>query len=55
VPIGYRATEPGPPHRLNLDEQVHHEKYDMSKYMQHKDFLKYIERIRVLGQPGYQV
>jgi nitroreductase len=55
VPVGYRAAEPGPPHRFDLNEQVHYEKYDMSKYLQHKDFLKYIERIRVMGQPGYHM
>jgi nitroreductase len=54
APIGYRASEPGPPHRISLEEQVHYGKYDMSKYMHHKDFLKYIEKIRMLGQPGYQ-
>jgi nitroreductase len=54
VPIGYRAYEPGPPHRVSLEERVHYDKYDMSKYMRHEDFLKYIEKIRLLGTPGYQ-
>ena len=48
VPIGYRAYEPGPPHRLPLEELVHFEKYDMKKYLRNEDFLKYIEEIRSL-------
>jgi 5,6-dimethylbenzimidazole synthase len=55
VPVGYRAYDPGPPHRLPLDDLVHHETYDIQKYMKHDDFLKYIEKIRKLGRPGYRV
>jgi nitroreductase len=55
VPIGYRAYEPGPPHRLPLEELMHFDRYDMSKYLRDEDFLKYIEKIRALGRPGYRV
>ena len=55
IPIGYRAYEPGPPHRLPLDELVHYDKYDMSKHLRNEDFLKYLKRIRRLGRPGYRV
>jgi nitroreductase len=55
VPIGYRAYEPGPPHRLPLEELIHFDRYDMDKFLQHDDFLKYLERIRSLGKPGYRV
>lgn len=55
VPIGYRAYEPGPPHRLPLETMVHYEKYDVSKYLRPEDILKYNERIRELGRPGYRV
>ena len=54
VPIGYKAYEAGPPHRLPLEDLVHYEKYDMSKYMRNEDFLKYIDKIRALGRPGYR-
>jgi nitroreductase len=54
VPVGYRAYEPGPPLRLPLKESLHLDRYDMSKYLAGKDFLKYIERIRSLGTPGYR-
>jgi len=55
IPIGYRAYEPGPPHRLPLDELVHYDRYDMRKYMRHEDFLQHLKRIRMLGKPGYRV
>ncbi len=55
VPIGYRGYEPGPPHRLPVSEMVHYEKYDMKKFLRNEDFLKYLERIRELGRPGYRV
>ena len=55
VPIGYRAYEPGPPHRLPLEEMIHFDRYDMGKFLQNDDFLKYLDRIRGLGQPGYRV
>jgi hypothetical protein len=54
VPIGYRNVEPGPPLRFPLEELVHYEKYDMKKYLKDEDFLKFMERIRNLGRPGYR-
>jgi nitroreductase len=55
VPVGYRAYEPGPPHRLSLEDLVHFDRYDMKKFLRNHDFLKYLERIRSLGRPGYRV
>lgn len=55
VPIGHRAYEPGPPHRLPLEELIHFDRYDMHKFLRNDDFLKYLERIRALGRPGYRV
>ena len=55
VPIGYRAYEPGPPLRLPLEEMIHFDRYDMRKFLQNDNFLKYLERIRGLGGPGYRV
>ncbi len=55
VPIGYRAYEPGPPLRLPLEEMIHFNRYDMRKFLQNDNFLKYLERIRALGGPGYRV
>jgi nitroreductase len=53
IPIGYRNIEPGPPVRFPLEELVHYDKYDMNKYLRDEDFLKFMERIRKLGRPGY--
>jgi nitroreductase len=55
IPIGYRAYEPGPPHRLPLEELAHYDKYDIGKYLRNEDFLKHLTRIRKLGRPGYRV
>ncbi|MBI4333795.1 MAG: nitroreductase family protein [Chloroflexi bacterium] len=55
VPVGYRAYELGPPHRLPLKKLVHYEKYDMAKYLKDEDFLKYLDAIHALGRPGYRV
>ena len=55
VPIGYRDYEPGPPHRLPLEEMLHFDRYDMNKYLRDEDFLKYLLKIRSLGRPGYRV
>lgn len=55
VPIGYRDYEPGPPHRLPLEELVHFDRYDMNKFLRNEDFLKHLARIRSLGRPGYRV
>jgi nitroreductase len=54
VPIGYRNIEPGPPQRFPLEELVHYDEYDMNKYLRDEDFLKFMERIRKLGRPGYR-
>jgi nitroreductase len=52
VPIGYRAFKPGEPRRLPIEEMVHFERYDMSKYLHNENLLKYIEKIRMLGRPS---
>jgi 5,6-dimethylbenzimidazole synthase len=46
IPVGYRASEPGASNRLPLENLVHFDRYDMSKYLSDKDFLQYIERNR---------
>ena len=55
VPVGYRMYEPGPAHRLPLEDLVHFEQYDMSKYMCGEGFLKYLDKIRELSRSGYRV
>jgi nitroreductase len=48
VPVGYRAYEPGPPGRLALEDLVHYEQYDQSRFMRNQDFLAYLDKIRGL-------
>lgn len=55
VPIGYRAYEPGPPHRLPLEDLVHTNTYDLNKYLKNEDFLKYRKKTVSLAKPGYFV
>jgi len=55
VPIGFRDYEPGPPHRLPLEDLIHFDQYDMDKFLRNENYLKYLERIRALGRPGYRV
>ncbi|MFC1964136.1 nitroreductase family protein [Chloroflexota bacterium] len=55
MPVGYPAYDPGVPHRFGLKDMVHYDQYDMSKYLHWEDFLKYLEKIRALGRPGYRV
>ena len=38
-----------------LEELIHFDRYDMHKFLRNDDFLKYLERIRALGRPGYRV
>ena len=45
VPIGYPAVQPSP-YRRNLDELVHFEKYDMSKFRSINDIQEFIKFLR---------
>ena len=47
-PVGYRAYEPGEPHRIPIEELVHFERYDMHKFLRNENFSKYLGRIRKL-------
>ena len=50
IPIGYRPYELGPPKRFPLEELVHFDRYDMSKYLRNEDLLQYITTIHRLSQ-----
>ncbi|MBI4187497.1 MAG: nitroreductase family protein [Chloroflexi bacterium] len=54
VPVGYRAYQPGPPHRLPLKSLVHFDQYDTSKAIRDDNFLEYLDKIRALGRLGYE-
>ncbi len=54
VAIGYPAYQPKPGHRRELDEIVHHEKYDLSKFRSNTQIVQFIANLRKEGQPAYQ-
>lgn len=55
IPIGYRAYEPGPPHRFPIEDSIHHDTYDMNKFVRNEDFLEHLLKLRKLTRPGYRV
>lgn len=46
IPVGYADTTAGPGERRPLDEMVHYDRYDMSKYMSNSAVLDYLRRLR---------
>ncbi len=55
VILGYPAREPSPGIRRNLDDIVHHERYDMTKYRSSETYLKDLAELRKhtsTGKPG---
>lgn len=55
VPIGYPAYEPPPPFRRKLEDMLHYEKYDRSKYRTEEDVRDFILELRRRTAPAYQV
>jgi nitroreductase len=51
VPIGYPAQRPLP-YRRKLNEIVHHDKYDMSKFREQSDIQEFIRHLRQRHQEG---
>ena len=46
IPVGYPAVEPMVGVRRELDEIVHHDRYDMSKYMSNEEIIQYLASLR---------
>ena len=46
IPIGLPDVEPRPGVRRPLEEIVHYDHYDMSKYMSNEESLRYLYRLR---------
>jgi len=46
IPVGYPAVELSAGVRRNLDEIVHHDRYDMSKYMSNERVIQYLYELR---------
>jgi 5,6-dimethylbenzimidazole synthase len=53
MPIGYPAVPPKEGVRRPLADMVHHERFDMSKYMSNKDVVEYLYRLREKTVPVY--
>lgn len=51
VPIGYPAEAPRP-YRRELNDLIHHEKYEMSKFRPQADILEYIKLVRERRMTG---
>lgn len=55
VPLGYPAYEPKSAYRRELEEIVHYEKYDMSKYRTGDQIIAFIRELRGRTKPAYEV
>ena len=53
VAVGYPGYEPAPNYRRALDEIVHLEKYDRSKYRSGKDIVSFLHDLRERTKPAY--
>ncbi|MBI2934136.1 MAG: nitroreductase family protein [Chloroflexi bacterium] len=54
IPIGYPAYKPAPPYRRHLDEIVHYDSYDRSRYRSDREILKYLADLRKKTTPAYK-
>lgn len=54
VPVGYPAYKPQPPYRRELQEIVHYERYDGSKFRSGEDVVNFIRELRKKTRPAYQ-
>jgi len=55
VPIGYPDYDSPPPYRRPLNEIVHYDKYDMSKYRDSEKVQAWIKELRQRTTPHYHV
>jgi hypothetical protein len=53
MPIGYPAVPPKEGVRRPLEDMVHREKFDMSKYMTNEQVLTYLYQLREKTVPVY--
>jgi 5,6-dimethylbenzimidazole synthase len=54
MPIGYPAVEPMTGLRRPLEDMVHHDRYDMSKYMSNEQVIQYLYELRGKSVPQYR-
>jgi len=53
VAMGYPAYEPAPNYRRELDEIIHFDKYDKSKYRSGEDIISFLNELRERTKPAY--
>jgi nitroreductase len=53
IPIGYPAYSPAPTYRRELEEIVHYEEYDQTKYRSGDDIYDFIVNLRERTKPSY--
>ncbi|MFC2003472.1 nitroreductase family protein [Chloroflexota bacterium] len=53
VPVGYPAYKPPPPYRRKLEEIVHYEKYDRSRYRSVADVVNFLADLRKRSRKVY--
>lgn len=53
VPVGYPDYTPAPSYRRELEEIVHYERYDRSKYSSGEDIYNFILNLRKRTRPSY--
>ena len=53
VPIGYRSSKAPTPYRRALEDIVHYEEYDQSKFRSDEDILAFVRKIRKKTKPAY--
>src|SRR5215472_6677101 len=53
MPIGYPAVAPKEGVRRPLEDMVHAERFDMSKYMSNREVIEYLYRLREKTVPVY--
>ena len=54
IPIGYPAVEPMTGVRRPLEDMVHYDRYDMSKYMSNQRIIEYLYELRGKTAPQYR-
>ncbi len=54
MPIGYPAVEPKTGVRRPLEDMVHYDQYDMSKYMSNEQVIQYLYELRGKSIPQYR-
>lgn len=55
VPIGYPSYKPAAPYRRKLEDIVHWDTYDMSKFRKDEQIIEFIRALRKHTKPSYEV